>query len=207
MRKFGSGTAEISILSAKIEWIFTLLSMTSLPGSGADPGLKKGGGHNTLFFSRTTASLESRASPKKADERGEGLRHFFFLGAPPASRVAQVPNGKGGESDTFLFYLFIYFCFCFFRFQKGWGAHVQKRGGGKCTKRFQKGGHGPGVPPPPPPLNRALGSDVSDHFFWSEYRVNRTRFHLLSSEFSLYRMELESNEIHSSTNEISSLHR
>ena len=23
----------------------------------------------------------------------------------------------------------------------------------------------------------SLGSDVSDHFFWSEYRVNRTRFH------------------------------
>ena len=32
----------------------------------------------------------------------------------------------------------------------------------------------------------SLGSDVSDHFFWSEYRVNRTRFHSLSSEFSLY---------------------
>ena len=32
----------------------------------------------------------------------------------------------------------------------------------------------------------SLGSDVSDHFFWSEYRVNRTRFHWLSSEFSLY---------------------
>ena len=34
----------------------------------------------------------------------------------------------------------------------------------------------------------SLGSDVSDHFFWSEYRVNRTRFHQLSSEFSLYHM-------------------
>ena len=32
----------------------------------------------------------------------------------------------------------------------------------------------------------SLSSDVSDHFFWSEYRVNRTRFHSLSSEFSLY---------------------
>ena len=31
----------------------------------------------------------------------------------------------------------------------------------------------------------SLGSDVSDHFFWSEYRVNRTRFHSLSSEVSL----------------------
>ena len=66
-------------------------------------------------------------------------------------------------------------------------------------------------PPPPPPVSptdfakidknllskkkkkslsslyfHSLGSDVSDHFFWSEYRVNRTRFHSLSSEFSLY---------------------
>ena len=32
----------------------------------------------------------------------------------------------------------------------------------------------------------SLGSDLSNHFFWSEYRVNRTRFHSLSSEFSLY---------------------
>ena len=51
-----------------------------------------------------------------------------------------------------------------------------------------------------------LGSDVRDHFFWSEYRVNRTRSHSLISEFSSYCMELESSEIHS-TNEISSLHR
>ena len=51
------------------------------------------------------------------------------------------------------------------------------------------------IPPPPPPAtnNRlprgyslkilsslyfySLGSDVSDHLFWSEYRMNRTRFH------------------------------
>ena len=32
----------------------------------------------------------------------------------------------------------------------------------------------------------SLGSNVSDHFFWSEYWVNRTRFHSLGSEFSLY---------------------
>ena len=32
---------------------------------------------------------------------------------------------------------------------------------------------------------RSLGSDVRDHFFWSEYRVNWTRFHSLGSEFSL----------------------
>ena len=36
--------------------------------------------------------------------------------------------------------------------------------------------------------------------------MNRTRFHSLSSEFSLYYMELESSEIHSSTNEKISLH-
>ena len=55
----------------------------------------------------------------------------------------------------------------------------------------------------------SFGSDVGDHFFWSEYRVNRTRFHSLSSEFSLWptnTLELESSEIHSSTSEISSLH-
>ena len=34
--------------------------------------------------------------------------------------------------------------------------------------------------------DHSLGSDLSDHFFWSEYRVNRTRVHSLSSEFSLY---------------------
>ena len=55
-------------------------------------------------------------------------------------------------------------------------------------------------------LTSLPGSDLSEHIFWSEYRVNRTRFHSLSSEFSLY-MELESSEIHSSTSEISSLHR
>ena len=32
----------------------------------------------------------------------------------------------------------------------------------------------------------SLGSDVSDHFFWTEYRVIRTRFHSLRSEFSLH---------------------
>ena len=30
------------------------------------------------------------------------------------------------------------------------------------------------------------GSDVSDHFFWSEYLVNWTRFHSLRSESALY---------------------
>ena len=31
-----------------------------------------------------------------------------------------------------------------------------------------------------------LGSDVSAHFFWSEYRVNQMRFHSLRNELSLY---------------------
>ena len=60
--------------------------------TGADPGFKKRGAQHTVFF-RTAASLESRASPKKADERG-GDSNTFFFGAPPASRVAQVPPKK-----------------------------------------------------------------------------------------------------------------
>ena len=31
----------------------------------------------------------------------------------------------------------------------------------------------------------SLRIDLSDHFFWSEYRVNRARFHSLSNDFSL----------------------
>ena len=50
----------------------------------------------------------------------------------------------------------------------------------------------------------SLGGDVCDHFFWSEYRVNRTRFHSLNSEFSL-NWSWNRVKIHSSTNEISSL--
>ena len=46
------------------------LEMLLLP-SGADPGIKKRGGTPTLFL-WTAASLKSRASPKKADERGGG---------------------------------------------------------------------------------------------------------------------------------------
>ena len=45
--------------------------------------------------------------------------------------------------------------------------------------------------------------------FRNEYRVNRARFHSLSIEFYsiLEHSQLESSEIHSSTSEISSLHR
>ena len=50
-----------------------------------------------------------------------------------------------------------------------------------------------------------VGSDLSDYFFWSEYQVNQTRFHWLSSAFLLLLLELESSENHSSTSEISSL--
>ena len=31
----------------------------------------------------------------------------------------------------------------------------------------------------------SLCIDISDHFFWSAYRVNQTGFHSLSSEFAL----------------------
>ena len=47
--------------------------------SGADPGIWERGGTTYCFF-RTAASLETRASPKKADKRG---------------------GGGGGDSDTF----------------------------------------------------------------------------------------------------------
>ena len=44
------------------------------------------------------------------------------------------------------------------------------------------------------------GSDLNDHFFWSEYRVNRTRStRWVVNFFTL--LELESSEIHSSTSE------
>ena len=50
--------------------------------SGADPGIWERGGTTYCFF-RTTASLETHASPKKADKRGGG------------------GGGGGGDSDTF----------------------------------------------------------------------------------------------------------
>ena len=40
--------------------------------AGADPGIwERGGAQHTVFF-RTAASLETRASPKKADKQGGG---------------------------------------------------------------------------------------------------------------------------------------
>ena len=107
--------------------------------AGVDPGFKKRGrGHNTLFF-RTAASLESRASPKKADERGGGGEEgggdpdTVFFGAPPASKFVQVPNklmsGGGGVNSTHLCAVFVFVLF--FAFKRGRGAH------------------GPDVPPPP----------------------------------------------------------
>ena len=59
--------------------------------AGADPGIWERGGTTYCFFG-PPASLETRASPKKADKRGRGgLRHFFFSGAPSTS------GGGGGK--------------------------------------------------------------------------------------------------------------
>ena len=101
-------------------------------------------------------------------ERG-GTTHCFFLGPPPASKLAEVPKklisggggGGWGDSDTF-FRSAIYVesrassnrgiggrnqtPFFFFRFQKeGGGAHVQKGGAfiEKCVKRGARAGCAP----------------------------------------------------------------
>ena len=63
-----------------------------LLGAGADPGIWEKGGTTYCFF-RTAASLETRASPKKADKRGGGgggLRHFF-----PERHLRQGGGGGG----------------------------------------------------------------------------------------------------------------
>ena len=98
---------------------------------------KRGGGTIHCFF-RTAASLESRASPKKADERGGGgggggtpTLCFSERHQRRESRKSQM--GGGGGNPT-------HFCF---RFQKGGGGNFLQKG-------FKRGGgHGPGVPPPP----------------------------------------------------------
>ena len=66
------------------------------PQSGADPGFKKRGG-TTQFFFLTAASLESRASPKKADELMSVESR-----ASPKRGGGGGGGGGGGESDTFL---------------------------------------------------------------------------------------------------------
>ena len=56
----------------------------------------------SLFFGAPLASIESRASPKKAGGWGVTPTHFF--GAPSASKVAQVPKklmGGGGTTTSF----------------------------------------------------------------------------------------------------------
>ena len=47
----------------------------------------------------------------------------------------------------------------------------------KQQKKCQPIGGGGGTCPPPPP--RSYATDVSDHFFWSEYRVNRIEIPLV----------------------------
>ena len=117
-------------------------------GAGADPGKKKGGGGTIHCFFRTAASLESRASPKKADERGGGggggaLRHFVFRSATSVESRASPKWGGGGNPTHF-----------FLGFKRGGGAHVQKRGGANIQKGFKRGGGGTGRVCPPPPQIR-----------------------------------------------------
>ena len=75
-----------------------------------------------------------------------GAQHIVFFSdrrqpRQSPSTVAQVPkklmSGGGGNPTQY--------CVPTHFFFKGF----KKGGGGTCTKRFQKGGHGPGVPPPP----------------------------------------------------------
>ena len=60
--------------------------------SGADPGIKKRGHSDTFFW--TAASLESRASPKKADERGGGGGTFFLKVLKGGGHGPDVPPSK-----------------------------------------------------------------------------------------------------------------
>ena len=53
-------------------WSGKLFLTNSARGSSANPKRILGEGDTLGFFSRSAASLESRASPKKADERGGG---------------------------------------------------------------------------------------------------------------------------------------
>ena len=121
-------------------------------GPPADPGIWERGGITYCFF-RTAASLKTRASPKKADKQGGGggggLRHFFFRSAIYV-RGGGVSSNRGiaGRNQTPFFFFF------FFSFKRG--GTCTKRGG-IYRKMFQKGGHGPAVPPPlNPPLPRPI---------------------------------------------------
>ena len=91
---------------------------------------EKGGGTTYCFF-RTAASLETRASPKRADKRGMGGggggggdSDTFFRSAIYVGGGGSTNRGTtGGRNQTpFLF------SFLFFRFQKG--GHMYKKGGG-----------------------------------------------------------------------------
>ena len=110
--------------------LFCTLSILPYSRGGSRIFKKGGGGGTTLFFFRTAVNLESRASPKKADERGGGgggggLRHIFFRSATKVDSRA-----RGGGSETFLCSdTFMFLCFFFLRFQKG--GHMYKKGGGQ----------------------------------------------------------------------------
>ena len=133
--------------------------------AGADPGFKKGGGttHWGVFSDRRAASLESRASPKKADERG-GTPTLFFRSAT-ASRVAQVPKrGGGGGNPT-------HYCVptLFFKGFKR-GGHMYKKGGGKCNKKVSKRGARAGCAPPP---KSATDFKVECHIISIKYKYQQ----------------------------------
>ena len=121
-------------------WPAYVYNYTSRGGSRI---LKRGAQH-TVFSDRRAASLECRASPKKADDSDT----FFRSATSVESRASPKRGGGGGGDPT-------HFCvptqLCFFKVSKE-GAQVQK-GGGKCTKRFQNGARAGCAPPPlNPPL-------------------------------------------------------
>ena len=115
--------------------------------TGADPGFKKGGGHNTQFFLRTAASLKSRASPKKADEReGGDSDTFFFRSATSVESRASPKQGGGGIRHISVFFL---------GFKRG--GHMYKKGGGaNVEKGFKRGAWARCAPPPKSATGSAL---------------------------------------------------
>ena len=123
---------------------FTLLP--SLHGSiqGRIQDFNKGGGGGTkhCLFVLTAASLESRASPKKAlisGGGGGGLRPFFRSATSVESRAS--PKRGGGIRHISVFRNI------FFYVSKGGGAHVQKRGR-KLYKNVSRGARAGCAPPP-----------------------------------------------------------
>ena len=110
----------------------------------ADPGIWERGGITYCFF-RTAASLETCASPKKADKRGGGggLRHFFFSERHLRRGGVSSNRGLAGRNQTPFFFFFFFFFLGFKR-----GGTCTKRGGAFIHKCFKRGGTGRLCPPP-----------------------------------------------------------